>query len=63
MEQYCTVTEAAKLLAVSRPTIYAMLERGELEYIKVTLKVTRIKRASVIRILEGANNEPNSPTA
>lgn len=60
MNQYYNVTQAADALGVSRPTIYKMMERGELDYIRITTNVTRIKRDSVTRILEGGNNESNS---
>lgn len=45
---YCTISEAAQMLGVSRPTVYAMILRGELKKHKMlgrpALKVAEVKR-------------------
>ncbi len=53
MAEYYNVTEAAEKLGVSRPTVYKMMARGELEHVRITKNVTRIKRESVERVLKG----------
>jgi excisionase family DNA binding protein len=41
-----TVPEAAKFLAVSRPKIYEMMDRGELAYVKLG-RCRRIRRCEL----------------
>ena len=41
-ERYVTISAAARILRVSRPTIYAMIHRGEIELIKLGPNTNRI---------------------
>ncbi|MDP1916256.1 MAG: helix-turn-helix domain-containing protein [Myxococcales bacterium] len=51
LEELLTVREVAELLKVSTATVYAMVERGELEHARVANAI-RVRRAA-IRRLEG----------
>ena len=48
VEMYCTIQDGAKMLKVTRPTVYRMIRDGELARHKVlgrpALKVAQIKR-------------------
>jgi excisionase family DNA binding protein len=46
-----TVPEAADFLRVSRSSIYQMMERGELSYVKLG-KSRRLPRAALKRLIE-----------
>lgn len=46
-----TKAEAARLLGVSRPTLYAMIEEKRLTPVHVTATRTRISLAEIDRIL------------
>lgn len=41
-KQYLSITEAAALLGVSRPTIYAKMDSGELPYNQISERIVRI---------------------
>ena len=47
-----TVTEAARLLGVSRWTVYRAIERGELESFKLG-GCLRLRRAEIERVIHG----------
>ncbi len=46
-----TVREVAEVLKVSTATVYAMVERGELEHFRVSNSI-RVRRASVVALTE-----------
>lgn len=46
--EYLSVSATAKLLGVSRPTIYSMIARGELSFIRPGPRSTRILRSSIV---------------
>jgi excisionase family DNA binding protein len=52
-EGFLTVAEAGRLLALSRPTIYAMIGRKELPAVKIG-SVHRIPKRAVAAILDRA---------
>ena len=47
-----TISEAARLLAVSPRTIYRLIERGELDCYKVIADAPRIRRSDLNLLLE-----------
>lgn len=52
-----TITEACEALRVSRPTLYRLLDRGELEVVHVAERSPRVPLASLVRLMrrrEGA---------
>ncbi len=50
--EYITPTEAARILGLSRPTIYRMMDDGTLAYIQVAgVNKRKIKRSDVERLL------------
>lgn len=55
-KQYLSITEAAAFLGVSRPTIYARLQSGELPYNQISTRTIRIP-ASALRDFQ-ATTEP-----
>ncbi len=48
--QYLSITQAANLLNVSRPTIYARLNSGELPYTKVSSRTVRISLDALLSL-------------
>jgi excisionase family DNA binding protein len=46
-----TVEEAGNMLAVSRSTVYAMFDRGELHYVQLG-RARRVPRRAVMQLLE-----------
>lgn len=51
MEPLLTIDEACELLAIRRTKLYALMERGELPYVKIG-KCRRLKRADVQKLVE-----------
>ena len=49
-KQYLSITEAAEYLGVSRPTIYARLNSGELPYNQVSSRTIRIPLSALTSI-------------
>ena len=49
-KQYLSITEAAEFLGVSRPTIYARLNSGELPYNQVSSRTIRIPLSALTSI-------------
>lgn len=60
---HVSTSDAAAALGCTTQTIVRMFKRKELEGFKVSPRIIRIYRDSVVSILEGANNEPNSTNA
>jgi excisionase family DNA binding protein len=56
LDELLTVKEVMAALKVSRPTIYAMRERGDLEAVKIG-KAVRFRRSDVENLMRG-NNKP-----
>lgn len=51
--EYVTPTEAARILGVSRPTIYRMMEDGILPYTQVKgVNKRKLRRADVERLIK-----------
>lgn len=50
--QLLTVEEAADVLALSRSSVYALMESGQLPYVKI-LRARRIRLADVRALVEG----------
>ena len=46
-DELLTLDEAARLLTISKPTLWRILRRGELPVVKVTERGTRIKRSDI----------------
>lgn len=49
---YCSIKEAAEIIGVSRPTIYAMIEAGKLKR-QVMLGRPALRKADVERVAGG----------
>jgi len=47
MERFYKVTEVAKMLKVSRDTVYKMIKNWKIRYIKLTDHVKRIPESSL----------------
>jgi excisionase family DNA binding protein len=47
-EEFLSVDEAAKLLKVSRNSLYAAIERGELQGVKRIGRIIRIRKAALL---------------
>ena len=52
MEELLTVKEVMAVLKVSRPTIYAIRERGDLEAVKIG-KSVRFRKSDVEKLMQG----------
>jgi excisionase family DNA binding protein len=52
VDEVLTVREVAALLKVSTATVYAMVERGDLEHFRVTNAI-RVRRSSLARVMGG----------
>jgi excisionase family DNA binding protein len=46
-QEFLSISSAAKLLSISRPTIYKMIVSGELKAIHISKRIVRIKRADL----------------
>lgn len=46
-DELLTVDQAAKLLAISKPTLWRLLRRGELPVVKIAQRGTRLKRSDI----------------
>ena len=46
-DQLLTLDEAAKLLTISKATLWRILRKGELPVVKITERGTRIKRSDI----------------
>lgn len=60
--EYISTTEAARLLGVSRPWVTILINRGELEAVKLNPRAWLVNRASVERlqaVRSAVNNEKN----
>jgi excisionase family DNA binding protein len=59
MMEYCTIQDGAKLLGVSRPTIYRRIEEGKLKVYEVlgrpALKLSEVSRLKLNRRQEQSN--------
>lgn len=53
-----TVEQAAKMLMVSRATMYAMVMRGEIESFLVGPRLRRISLATLERVVSGSGSGP-----
>jgi excisionase family DNA binding protein len=49
-----TVTEACDVLGISRPTLYALMNRGELKTLKIG-KLRRVPSAEIDRLISVAS--------
>lgn len=47
LEDFIPVTRAARILKVSRPTVYALVEKGELRFIRTGTTLIRVYRPDV----------------
>ena len=56
--EYCTIQEAAELLAVSRPTVYKMIESGDLERATM-LGRPALKKSAVLRLKAKRDKKEN----
>ena len=56
MEELLTTNEVMAVLKVSRPTIYAIRERGDLEAVKIG-KSVRFRKSDVEKLIQG-NKKP-----
>jgi excisionase family DNA binding protein len=60
MMEYCTIQDGAKLLGVSRPTIYRRIEEGKLKVYEVlgrpALKLSEVSRLKLNRRQEQSNS-------
>lgn len=61
-QQAYSVTEVAKILGLSRPTVYQALRRNELPSFRVGGKVL-VPRAAVERMLAGGNTATRTPAS
>lgn len=52
-DELLTVDEAAKLLTVSKPTLWRMIRAGELPVVKIAKRNTRIKRSDIEAYISG----------
>lgn len=59
--QYVSITEAAALLGVSRPSIYNLLRSGELPYNQLSKRIVRIRRADLLDIQSKMAHSPSAP--
>lgn len=57
VEDVLTVREVAALLKVSTATVYAMVERGELEHFRVVNSI-RVPRLSVDGLMQKQGGQP-----
>lgn len=46
-DKLLTVDEAAKMLAISKPTLWRMIRAGELPVVKIAKRNTRIKQSDI----------------
>lgn len=51
MEPLLTIEEACKLLSIRRSKLYALMESGDLPYVKIG-KCRRLKRTDVQRLID-----------
>jgi excisionase family DNA binding protein len=49
-ETYLTVTQVCETLAISRPTLYSLLQRGDLPHIRIG-RVFRIPQSSLASLV------------
>ena len=52
-----TVVDTARVLSVSRTTVYALLDSGDLEGVKLGLKSIRITQESIERYIKNAKRK------
>ena len=58
---YVTQTEAARILGVSKPTVYRMMNDGTLPYVKVEgVNKRKLKRSDVERLLKPIGSSQNA---
>lgn len=50
-----TITETAKMLNVSRPTVYGLIKAGKLHAVTLD-SVQRVRHSSVVKFVHGINN-------
>lgn len=55
---YISVQDAAKLLSISRRTVYRMIDADKLEAYKIG-RATRVKREDVLNLPERWDNDEN----
>ncbi|MDR2824927.1 MAG: helix-turn-helix domain-containing protein [Prevotellaceae bacterium] len=46
-QEFLSISSAAALLSISRPTIYKMIANGELKTIRISKRIVRVKRADL----------------
>lgn len=56
MNELVTYTEAARMLSVSRATLYRMIERGDLTAVRLPVGGPRIRREDVSALAEPQAN-------
>jgi excisionase family DNA binding protein len=49
-QEFLSISSAAALLSISRPTIYKMIANGELKTIRISERIVRVKRADLEQI-------------
>ena len=59
---FVTPTEAAKILGVSKPTLYRLMDDGTLPYTEIAgVKKRRIKRSDVERLIQPGFTSSDTP--
>ena len=61
--QYFTVAEAARVLDVSRTTIWRWIAEGRLRAYRAGVRTIRIKREDLRALMQPAHRYPKEPTA
>ncbi|MDR1120735.1 MAG: excisionase family DNA-binding protein, partial [Dysgonamonadaceae bacterium] len=49
-QEFLSISSAATLLSISRPTIYKMIANGEIKAIRISERIVRIKRTDLEQI-------------
>lgn len=49
-QEFLSITSAAALLSISRPTVYKMIANGEIKTIRISERIVRIKRTDIEQI-------------
>lgn len=56
-KQFLTVIEAAQILRISRRTVYNLINRGLIQTIRITPRMTRISMSELLRLVGAEDNE------
>lgn len=55
-EEYLSIAAAARVVGVSRRTVYNWLEAGKLAFVRLPSGMRRIRRADLVRPAEGRSD-------